>query len=304
MTQRSGQPGWLVVNADDLGVSRGTTLGILKAHRDGIVTSASIAPAMPHYQFAVESCVRQCPDLGVGLHFTVTSGRPVCDVRRVPLLVDSGGRFRWRFTSLLGAVMSNSQPGLLDQVELEIEAQLDRLRQDGIVTDHVNGERHVQLIPGIFERVVAAARRFGVPYVRAGRDIGPRLLRARDLLPLGVSGGYAKWGLLSGLTAVARNHLKGVASADCIASYLFTGMTGTFLPMLLSSPPLPGVTEVMVHPAMPEEDRELSLGNAEVERYVRSTDRRLELDACQSARHDTGDWKLTTFGRLARPGGA
>ena len=32
---------YLIVNADDLGMSSGINAGILEAHRDGIVTSAS-----------------------------------------------------------------------------------------------------------------------------------------------------------------------------------------------------------------------------------------------------------------------
>ena len=36
---------YLIVNADDLGYSAGVNRGILEAHRDGIVSSASVTPA-------------------------------------------------------------------------------------------------------------------------------------------------------------------------------------------------------------------------------------------------------------------
>lgn len=292
-------PAWLVVNADDLGVSRGCTLGIIKAHREGIVTSASLAATTPHYQFAVDSCVRQCPDLGIGLHFTLTSGRPVSDPRHVPLLVNKAGRFRWSFSSLLASIGSSVHGDLILQIERELEAQFKQLERDGIKPDHVNGERHIQLIPGIFEIVVAVAKDHGVPFVRAARDVGPRLLRARDAAALTLGGGFVKWGVLAGLTWPARGQLDGIASADWIASYLYTGLTSTFLPMLLESAPSAGVTELMVHPALPHEDRDLDLGNHEVERYVRSRERQVELDACIAARGHTGAWKLTTFRQLA-----
>lgn len=292
------RPGWLVVNADDLGVSRGSTLGIIKAHREGIVTSASLAATTPHYQFAVES-VRQCPALGIGLHFTLTSGKPVADARRVPWLVNEAGFFRWRFSSLLVAAIAGRPAGLMDQIDLELDAQFERLKRDGIQPDHVDGERHVHLIPGILERVVAAARRYGVPYVRAAQDLGPSLLKGQDVPALALGGGFVKWGVLRGLTSRAGGLLGGVSSADRIASYLYTGRTASFIPMLLSSAPQAGVTELMVHPAMPVEDRELSLGNPELERYVTSADRLAELDACLSARGKTGSWQLTTFRQLA-----
>src|SRR5262245_26028596 len=153
----------LVVNADDLGVSRGATLGILRAHREGIVTSASLAPTTPDYSHALEACVRACPRLGIGLHFTLTSGRPVSPTATVPLLVDGRGVLRWRFLTLLGSAGISRRRDLLEQIDVELEAQIQRLQADGITPDHINGERHVQLIPGIFERVVDAARRHGIP---------------------------------------------------------------------------------------------------------------------------------------------
>src|SRR5205814_6884021 len=93
----------LVVNADDLGVSKGATLGIIKAHREGIVTSASLAVTTPFYEHAVESCVKTCPDLGIGLHFTLTSGKPLSPPEDVPLLINKKGFFRWRFSPLFAA---------------------------------------------------------------------------------------------------------------------------------------------------------------------------------------------------------
>ena len=48
----SGLVNRLVINADDLGVSRGATLGIVDGHLNGIITSASIAPNGDDYEHA------------------------------------------------------------------------------------------------------------------------------------------------------------------------------------------------------------------------------------------------------------
>ena len=90
----------VVVNADDLGVSRGATLGIIQAHLEGVVTSASMAPSGADYQHAVETVLRDCPKLGIGLHFTLSAGKPVSSPADVPLLVDELGFFKWEFVSL------------------------------------------------------------------------------------------------------------------------------------------------------------------------------------------------------------
>jgi predicted glycoside hydrolase/deacetylase ChbG (UPF0249 family) len=293
-------PSALVVNADDLGVSKGATLGIIKAHREGIVTSASLAVTTAFYQHAVESCVRTCPELGIGLHFTLTSGKPVCSANRVPMLIDKNGFFRWRFTSLFSAASMQKNPQLLDQIELELEAQLARLNADGIKPDHIDGERHVHLIPGIFEKVVAAAKRRGVPFVRAGRDIGLDCIRSAHIPGLVMQGGFAKTGLLSTLSRRGRTRLvNGVSSADNVASYLYTGRTDLMMKGLFSLPAQTGVTEMMVHPGVPEESRGIDLGNRELERYLVSEDRRRELSACIDARAWPSKWQLTNFARLA-----
>ena len=58
---------WLIVNADDLGLSSGVNQGILQAHEQGIVTSASL---MVRHQAAPEAvaAAREHPRLGLGLH--------------------------------------------------------------------------------------------------------------------------------------------------------------------------------------------------------------------------------------------
>lgn len=293
--------GDLVVNADDLGVSRGATLGVVRAHRDGIVTSASLATTTSFYEHALETCVRACPELGIGLHFTLTSGKPVSPIRDVPLLLDESGFFRWRFVALLRATSLRPSGDLLEQIEIELEAQLQRLIADGVRPDHIDGERHVHLIPAIFERVAAAARRHGISFVRLGRDVGMNHVQIGDLPGLVFGGGFAKSWLLSRLTALDRKRLgAGVFHAEYVASYLYTGRLDLVLSTLLKSPPLDGALEIMVHPGVPEESRNLALGNRELERYLESNERRGEMEACIAARGQVGGWKLTTFGRLAR----
>jgi len=298
-------PGSIVVNADDLGVARGATLGIVEAHRNGCVTSASLTVTTPFYQHAVDSCVRACPALGVGLHFTLTSGKPVSPREGVPLLVDERGFFRWRFTSLFRAIAGAGNPALAAQIEIELEAQLVRLVSDGIRPDHIDGERHVQLIPGIFERVVAAARRHNVPFVRAGAEIGAEFLTGGHLARIVLSGGPVKSWLLSRLTRQARAHLvPPVRSADFVASYLYTGRMDLIMARLLAGTPRAGITEVMVHPGIPEESSGIDLGNREIGRYMMDTDRRRELNACIAFRSAREHMQLTTFAQLAADGAA
>ncbi len=281
-------------------MSKGATLGVVKAHREGIVTSASLAVTTPFYAHALETCVRACPELGIGLHFTLTSGKPVSPAGKVPLLVDERGFFRRGFLSLLCAASMREPDGLLDQVALELEAQLQRLLSDGVVPDHIDGERHVHLIPGVFERVVAAAERHRIPFVRLGRDAGCTHASVLDAPGLALGGGLLKYCLLSGLTALDRPRLgDSVQSTERVASYLYTGRLDRIMAALLANP-ADGALEIMVHPGVPEESAGQSLGSPGLERYLTSPERRAELDACVAARGKTDGWRLMTFAALAK----
>jgi predicted glycoside hydrolase/deacetylase ChbG (UPF0249 family) len=58
---------YLIVNADDFGLNRGVTRGIVRAHREGIVTSASLMVRRPAAAEAA-GYAREHPELSLGLH--------------------------------------------------------------------------------------------------------------------------------------------------------------------------------------------------------------------------------------------
>lgn len=60
----------LIVNADDLGLSDGVNAGIMRAHRHGVVTSASLMVRAPAAMRAAELAA-ECPGLSIGLHLDI-----------------------------------------------------------------------------------------------------------------------------------------------------------------------------------------------------------------------------------------
>ena len=61
---------YAIINADDFGLSPGVNEGIIKAHQDGILTSATILANMPAFEDAVQ-LAKSYPSLGVGLHLNI-----------------------------------------------------------------------------------------------------------------------------------------------------------------------------------------------------------------------------------------
>ena len=160
----------LVVNADDGGASTARDRGILRAVRDGIVTSVSVLAGSPGAAALVRELrgVRSAAGVppGIGLHLNLTEGMPLC--RSVPCLLGPGGRFPgrtelWR-RGLAGAI----DPG---EAAREVEAQWRWLETEDAAPDHIDGHDHVHLLPG-----VAAAVARSVPgdvWIRAPREAAP-----------------------------------------------------------------------------------------------------------------------------------
>src|SRR5438105_1716801 len=82
----------LIVNADDFGRAPGVNAGVLRAHRDGIVTATTLMVGAPAADDAAR-IARATPSLDVGVHLTITYGRPISDPSAVRSLVDHDGAF-------------------------------------------------------------------------------------------------------------------------------------------------------------------------------------------------------------------
>src|SRR5262249_31531018 len=114
-------PRQLVVNADDFGISRGVNRGIVEAHRQGLVTSASLMPNLPSAEDAPPRATT-CPDLGLALPLTLTAGRPLTPPHLVPTLVDADGQFL-----VLGTLLARLSLGKVrtDEIARELTAQVE-----------------------------------------------------------------------------------------------------------------------------------------------------------------------------------
>ena len=155
----------LVINADDFGLSEGINRGIMEAFHAGALRSTSIMVGMPAFQSAVRQALAAGDALGVGLHFTLTAGRPLTPA---PSLIDprTGGFYslpRLVRRALLGRVRA------LDVAE-ECAAQIARARQAGLRLTHLDGHHHVHLLPGAEEVVREVIQAERIPAVRRPRE--------------------------------------------------------------------------------------------------------------------------------------
>src|SRR3954453_7628502 len=85
----------LVVTADDFGIGRKTSEGIIRAHREGPVTATSGMAVTGDPIKSSVSLLESVPDLEVGLHLVLTGpgGQPLALRGRASGLTGRDGRF-------------------------------------------------------------------------------------------------------------------------------------------------------------------------------------------------------------------
>jgi chitin disaccharide deacetylase len=157
----------LIVNADDFGLSSSVNEAVMRAHRDGILTTASLMVNEPGFGEAVK-LAKENPGLGVGLHLTLLAGHSTLPPEKIPGLVNARGEFS---NSPVGGGMGYFfKPGLRGQLRAEIHAQFEKFHATGLPLDHVNGHLHLHLHPAIFKILMEDSEKLRIRHLRLTRD--------------------------------------------------------------------------------------------------------------------------------------
>jgi predicted glycoside hydrolase/deacetylase ChbG (UPF0249 family) len=236
----------LVVNGDDFGLTQGVNAGILAAHANGILTSASLFANATGTDAAID-IARRTPTLGVGCHLTLVDGAPTLPASQLPTLAP-GGCFRRTSTGFIAA--ASGRRIRFAEIERELEAQIDRIRSAGITLTHLDGHKHAHAYPSVFEIVARLARRFGIPVVRVPWERRPIRVVWRHLCQRRARRQAIENFALTPWAARDRRLLAAHA-VDPAPGFLGRALTGLFtaqnLEALLAHLP-PGVHELMMHP--------------------------------------------------------
>ena len=155
------------MNADDFGRSHSINEAVIRAHREGILTSASLMVNEPACAEAI-ALAKENPKLGVGLHLTLLMGHSALPPENIPGLVNAHGEFS---NNPVGAGFRYFfNRSLREQLRAEIHAQFARFRATGMPLDHVNGHLHLHLHPVIFHILMDDAEKLGIRHLRFTRD--------------------------------------------------------------------------------------------------------------------------------------
>jgi chitin disaccharide deacetylase len=242
----------LIVNADDLGWTDGVNSGIVDAHRRGLVMSTSLLANGRAFASAIVAA-RNNPGLGVGVHLNLSDGLPTASASRVKSLLNKAGQMEDGPESLLLKIAKRSL--LPDEVELEWDAQIQKIRDAGILPTHLDGHKHVHMLPGLFQIALALAKKHGIRAIRVSHEDS----KLRAILSEGNdphTSTTMKQGVQArGLKLLVRDargqaNRAGIASTDYFCGIAQTGvLRREGVERLLQALP-EGTTELMCHPGL------------------------------------------------------
>lgn len=154
----------LVINADDYGMTLPISRGILKAASTGSVRAISVMTNSSDLSVSMDELATSSLKLDVGLHATLTFGRPLSDPKEIPSLVNGNGNFFSRNELFLRSHLCMISA---NDVYIELKAQCKKLIERWSVVDHLDSHHHVHAYPTIRDAVVRVAHEFGIKNVRA-----------------------------------------------------------------------------------------------------------------------------------------
>jgi chitin disaccharide deacetylase len=148
-------------------MSPAVNAGIMRAHREGVLTDASLMVNGQGFEDAV-ALARAHPTLSVGMHLVLVQGYAVTPAGEIPILVDGDGLFgnNAPWTGLRYFVT----PGARAQLRREITAQLDKFMATGLPLSHVDGHMTIHMHPSVLAILLDVASRYGIRAVRLAHE--------------------------------------------------------------------------------------------------------------------------------------
>lgn len=211
----------LVVNADDFGFTRDVNAGIVAAHRDGVLTAATLMATGAAFDDAVR-LARETPSLDVGCHLVLVGSPPYPP--SVTSLIEALARRRIRPYD-------------------ELRAQISKIAGAGITPSHLDTHKHTHLLPPVLDAVARLSEEFRIPWVRRPFDF-----------PIEAGGvPWTRRAVSRGLGVLRRRFSRVLAAHNCRTTDHFAGfrITGQYdaaeLAALVRNLP-EGSTEFMCHP--------------------------------------------------------
>ncbi|MCX8667746.1 hopanoid biosynthesis-associated protein HpnK [Acetobacteraceae bacterium B3987] len=225
----------VIFSADDFGMSVEVNEAIEEAHRNGLLSTASLMVAAPAFEDALKRAQRM-PNLKLGLHLVVIEGDSLL---HLPVITDQQG---WFGRNQLGLGFQYFfSPTTRSALKKEIHAQFQQFARTGLELNHANAHKHMHLHPTIGHIMLHVGKTYGLKAVRTPME---------PAAPLGETPSLGDKALEQWTRVLRRQiHNAGMKTNDACFGLRWSGhMTPERIHRLI--PQLPsGVSEIYFHPA-------------------------------------------------------
>ena len=242
----------LIINADDFGYTSGVNSAIVKAHKDGVVTSTTLMANGRAFS-EVPQLAKGLPQLSIGCHVVLIDGEPVLRAEKIPSLTHAG-----RFRDGLKGFAARALTRRLDAAHIAAEAteQIRKIQSTGLTVSHFDTHKHTHLFPAVLRPLLRAAADCGVRAVR--NPFGPRFpLRSGQLMARpNLWTRYAEVRVLRTFSAKFREAVQreGFVTPDGTLGIEVTGTLDETLFTAIASSIPEGTWEFVCHPGYNDSD--------------------------------------------------
>ncbi len=287
----------VIFNNDDMGLLVGFTEGIKKCYLRGATTSASVRTNGLAYQKVAKLPRDRFKNLGLGLHLNLTDGKT-----DTPELSNANGDYKYNFFLLFMYIHVFGGKRLIPYIEKDFEKQFIRMEVNGMRIDHIDGEKHVQMIPEIFELTCKLCKKYKIKYLRLTNEPFYFTKSLGKNLKIFLNGNIIKYLLLKYLAQKDRKILEKYKIKTCDGFYgiLYTNiMDFEVIASAIKNAQRKGygLIEILSHPAYRKMDREYT--STAFKKYSNQKNREIERRALLSNKLlnflDQGGLKRVSF---------
>jgi chitin disaccharide deacetylase len=243
----------LILNADDFGMTRGVNHGIIRAHREGILTSTTLMANGPAFDEAVQLSAAN-PKLGVGCHLVLVGGKCIARREDVPSLADANGNLPESLPKFVARLSSGMIPAR--EIELELRAQIEKIRAAGITPTHLDTHKHTHAHPRVMEALGKVAKEFGINRVRKPvenlHDSWQTMQADERGITMQIVAAGAVRAVAPRFLAIARKY--GLLFPDHFLGLAVTGQVSAAALRRMVDTLADGSTEIMLHPGICDAD--------------------------------------------------
>ncbi len=154
---------YLIVNADDFGLTEEINNGIIESHQKGIVTSVSLLATGEAFDHALK-LIKENIGLGVGVHLALTHTSPVLPQRYIPTLLNRANRFYENCWEVILRLLTRKI--CLAEIEHEWEAQIKKVLDAGLLPTHLDSHQHIHIFPSLWSIVKRVCQQYRIHFVR------------------------------------------------------------------------------------------------------------------------------------------